>query len=196
MALKRVPPNSSLRDELVEVEGDAHRLLDCVRGNNNLPLSFPRIQVEYMASTLGNITKGTTIGAFELLKYASRRLPAIRREYLHRENSTESGNIEEPPQQTRGMLLDQRLKDLIASVNTSLDECRRQEGEFETEDEITIRIRHNNLDADANAVRDASSRTSKSVRDASAQFRDYAVGGSARSDQLLRDFHEIGRAHV
>lgn len=143
MAISREPPDDYLAAELTEVSADAEKFAAHLRADNNIPAEFPKAQLEEIATSLYRLPHGTAAAAFDILKYASRRLPSIRREYLLVDSAAPDAerDTDLPPPQMRGMTLDRYLKDLIASVVTALDECRKQEGETGDNDhEIDVSV--------------------------------------------------------
>jgi hypothetical protein len=127
-------PNSALARELEEVSEASVRLTEYLRGDNTIPINFPKQKLIDISTSLGSTKDGTSAAAFHILAYASKRLLAMRREYLlHELVIPLSSDLSPPPQ--RGMALDRNLKDLIVSVGTALDECRKQTGILFEDDE-------------------------------------------------------------
>jgi hypothetical protein len=141
-------PPESLALELQEVARDAAALFEHLKGSNYLPSTFPKNQLSDIAGSLIGLPEGTAEGCRAALEYARNRLPFIRREnILSVQNSPLFLGIDAPPTVTRGDFLDQKVRDLIASVTTALDEYRRlasEEGEDEFESEASV-VPHDEL---------------------------------------------------
>jgi hypothetical protein len=194
MSLDHTRPNSALSEELTEVAVDARNLTEYLKDGNDIRTDFPAKQLDEIAHSLLHLKQGSSAGARDVLRYASKRLPAIRREFLHHESlaAEVSSDNDFLPQQTRGMTLDRRLKDLIASVNTALDECRKQEGEnIEESEDIELRVSHAYSDPDTVTALIASRKVSYSSTEASDELRAVSVGGSARADALDRNLRDV-----
>lgn len=137
MALSYARPNETLARELREVARDATGLIEALTNRPNfiLPPDFPKDQLIDIGHSLVGLPGGTAEGCRASLEYARNRLPAIRRAYiLSEELDLLSSNPDVSPPLVRGALVDQRLRDLIASVTTALDEYRREAAEDAEED--------------------------------------------------------------
>jgi hypothetical protein len=129
MALKYTQPHSGLERELREVARDAAALINALTTERNFDFSpdFPKNQLIDIARSLAQLPSGTAEGSRPSLEYARDRLPAIRRAHiLSEELDLSRSDADTAPPVLRGALIDQRLRDLIASVTTALDEYRRQ----------------------------------------------------------------------
>ncbi len=135
MPLEYAQPSEGLERELREVARDAEALVAAMHGlNEELPNSFPDQQLIRIAISLSQLPNGTAEGCRPPLEYARSRLPAIRREHLLSEETDICGTAASPLM--RGALVDERLRHLIASVTTALDEYRRLAAE-EPAEELT-----------------------------------------------------------
>src|SRR5712671_7152201 len=126
MPLNHGPPDDGFMRELREVARDALALNEVLTKplNCDLPSDFPKKQLVDICRSLAQLPDGTAEGSRAALEYARNRLPAIRRAHvLSEELDVSKGDL--PPPVLRGALIDQRLRDLIASVTTALDEYRR-----------------------------------------------------------------------
>jgi hypothetical protein len=136
MPIKFTKPENDLRRELGEVARDAEALRDVLNQNLNvsLPPDFPRDRLLEMTRSLAELPEGTAAGCRAALEYARNRLPAIRREHVIIEGEQQLSDIDSTPPLVRGALIDQRMRDLIASVTTALDEYRRIAGDEEPDE--------------------------------------------------------------
>jgi hypothetical protein len=138
MPLSHSQPDPGLARELREVARDAVALESALTTGLNfeLPPNFPRDQLVEMTRSLAQLPSGTGEGCQAALAYARNRLPAIRREHvLSEELDTEASDPDATPAVVRGAFIDERLRHLIASVTTALDEYRRLVAD-ETVDEV------------------------------------------------------------
>jgi Leucine-rich repeat (LRR) protein len=138
MPLPYNQPETELARELREVARDAIALEGALAGLNfELPSDFPRSQLVEICQSLAQLPSGTGEGCHPALAYARNRLPAIRREHLISEElDLPATEIEAAPPVVRGELIDERLRHLIASVTTALDEYRRLAAAEEPIDEM------------------------------------------------------------
>src|SRR5712671_3460006 len=135
MPLNHGPPDDGFMRELREVARDALALNEVLTKplNCDLPSDFPKKQLVDICRSLAQLPDGTAEGSRAALEYARNRLPAIRRAHvLSEELDVSKGDL--PPPVLRGALIDQRLRDLIASVTTALDEYRRLAAEEPAEE--------------------------------------------------------------
>jgi hypothetical protein len=144
MPLKYTEPEGDLARELREVARDAQALENVLSQNLNvrIPDDFPKAQLIELVHALVRLPSGTAEGSLAALEYARNRLPAIRRAHVLSEEIEDGRDLEEAPSLVRGALVDQKLRDLIASVTTALDEYRRAAGyealtEYEVERGVT-----------------------------------------------------------
>ena len=131
MPLKYIEPEGELARELRAVARDAEALENVLTQNLNIriPDDFPKAQLVEIVRALARLPNGTAEGCLTSLEYARNRLPAIRRAHIISEEIDTSAEAEETPSLVRGELVDQRLRDLITSVTTALDEYRGASGE-------------------------------------------------------------------
>ena len=119
-------PDQRLARELREVARHAVALAKALTQGLNfqLPNDFPKDQLIEITETLASLPSGTAEGCGAPLQYARSRLPAIRRLHILSEELEEHPGPSDnaPPPVLRGALIDQRLRDLLASVTTALDE--------------------------------------------------------------------------
>jgi hypothetical protein len=128
MPLAHTQPPEALLRELHEVAHDACALMASLTTEINFPLppDFPKDQLLDISRSLAQLPIGTAEGCRAPLEYARNRLPAIRREYvLSEELDGPTNNADATPVVLRNSLIDERLRHLIASVSTALDEYRR-----------------------------------------------------------------------
>lgn len=128
MALEHSKPEEGLARELREVARNADALIEALTKGLNfkLPPDFPAGQLLDIARSLSEVPTGTAGGCRYLLEYGRSRLPAIRRAHVVSEELDFSTNVADAPLLVvRGTLIDQRLRDLIASVTTAFDEYQR-----------------------------------------------------------------------
>jgi hypothetical protein len=138
MPLSYGQPEAGLARELREVARDAIALETALTTGLNfeLPPDFPRHQLVEITKSLAQLPSGTAEGSRPALEYARNRIPAIRREHvLSEELDFPVSDPDAAPQVVRGALIDERLRHLIASVTTALDEYRRLAAE-EAIDEV------------------------------------------------------------
>lgn len=128
MPLAYAPPSPKLQLELEDVSTTAQQLSEHIRSANVLPRNFPREQLEGICRHLIGLPFGTAEGCCVPLAYARKRLPAIRREYVAQRSDAASDDKEAPPPIVRGEILDQLLKELLASVTTALDQYQVESG--------------------------------------------------------------------
>jgi hypothetical protein len=136
MPIKYSKPENELASELREVARDANALREVLNQNLNvgLPPEFPKERLIEMTRSLAELPNGTAAGCRAALEYARNRLPAIRRAHVIIDEGQGATDIESTPPLVRGALIDQRMRDLIASVTTALDEYRRVGGVEEPDD--------------------------------------------------------------
>ncbi|MFC2969477.1 OST-HTH/LOTUS domain-containing protein [Acidimangrovimonas pyrenivorans] len=140
MALKYNKPNAALRQELVSVSQAATEVISAINEQNFLPDDFPTASLIDICTTLSDLKNGTAEGCRAPLEYARGRVPAIRRNHFLVEDPNEAaGAPSGEPALLRGMSLDQRLSELIASITTALDEYRYQASEQNEEDLSNLR---------------------------------------------------------
>jgi Leucine-rich repeat (LRR) protein len=140
MPLEHSKPPETLRRELHEVARDARAFMDILTQINALPDEFPKAQLLQISHALADLPDGTAEGCRVPLATARDLLPFIRRQYIISEEDDQSQGSQAddaPPLVVRGATLDQRMRDLIASVTTALDEYRRLSAE-ETIDENPV----------------------------------------------------------
>ena len=127
MPLSYGQPESELARELREVARDAGALEHALETlNYELPATFPEEQLIQIARSLAQLPSGTAEGCYPALLYARNRLPAIRREHvISEELDVQAADADAAPVVVRGTFIDERLRHLIASVTTALDEYRR-----------------------------------------------------------------------
>jgi hypothetical protein len=128
MSLGHTQPPEGLLRELHEVAHDACALRASLTTEINFPLppDFPKDQLLDISRSLAQLPIGTAEGCRAPLEYARNRLPAIRREYVLSEELDEpTNNTDATPVVLRNSLIDERLRRLIASVSTAIDEYRR-----------------------------------------------------------------------
>ncbi len=103
--------------------------------NYELPSDFPEEQLVQITQSLAQLPSGTAEGCYPALVYARNRLPAIRREHvISEELDIPEIDSDAAPPVVRGAFVDDRLRHLIASVTTALDEYRRLAGEEPPDD--------------------------------------------------------------
>jgi len=128
MTLPYGPPSTALLRELRQVGRDASAAVHALREANDLQDSFPRAVLEDLCWSLAGLKDGTAENCRPTLEYARGRIPQIRREhfFLEEEDLDENAPLPEVPRQDRGNRLDGKMKDLLASITTALDEYRVQ----------------------------------------------------------------------
>jgi hypothetical protein len=133
MPIKYSKPENDLGRELSEVARDAKALRDVLNQNLNvgLPPDFPKDRLLELTQSLAELPDGTAAGCRAALEYARNRLPAIRRAHVIIEDDEKKSDTDTAPPLVRGALIDLRMRDLIASVTTALDEYRRIAGDEE-----------------------------------------------------------------
>ncbi len=97
-----------------------------------------------------------------------------------------------PPSPKRGMLLDQHLKELIASVGTALAECRKQAGEL-ADDEPEGEPRVSNLadQSGASELAQQSKQVAEHSRDLNQELQSSKNSESVRSENLSRSLTDV-----
>lgn len=118
-------PEEGLERELEEVAKAASELCAALKAglNSDLPPDFPKQQLFGISESLMNLPGGTSRGCWDVLQYARYRLPDIRREHIRiAEIEDEDPGSNHSPRVTRDSAIDTRLRDLIASTLTALDE--------------------------------------------------------------------------
>lgn len=191
MALRYSAPDAILQRELEEVARDAHLLLEGLAQANALGEDFPAGQLKAIATSLADISNGTAQGCKATLEYARARLPAIRREYVvSSELHVFDPKDEKPPPTLRGEDFDRRLRDLIASVTTALDEYRRQATEPEKLDESPApAIENPDTESIAQAIEKAPS-IERSLAEVHKQLKENAAPESSNADSLGRQIKD------
>jgi hypothetical protein len=190
MPLQFTSPNPELLQELQEVAIDAQALLAAVRASNSLPEDFPDSQLCDIASSLCELPLGTAEGCRAPLEYARARLPAIRREHiLSNSPYGPSQSPDAPPPALRGEDLDQKLRNLISSVTTALDEYRRQATE-PTDETIEERAFPNPDTPAVHTAIDEASIVHEEMRKAREQISQHAAAGAGRTDTLVRNISD------
>ena len=190
-------PNKRLHAELVDVARNATDLEKNLLSNNSIDDRFPKVQTVDIITSLKSLAGGTAIGAFEILQYASRRLPAIRHEYVDLEDIDEKPNVppndEAPPPQIRGTELDRLLVNLIGSVATALAECRKQQSNSsdEGEEDVELRLTHDNRDANVRASAAAAYGLARNASSASSEIAAAGVQQTKAADDLQRSLQDI-----
>lgn len=191
MPLEYTEPQDDLARELREVARDAQALENVLQQNLNvrIPDNFPKVQLIEIARALARLPNGTAEGCLAVLEYARNRLPAIRRGHVQSEETESSNDVEHAPAIVRGDHVDQKIRDLIASVTTALDEYRKTAGyeadtEYEPEEGITV--------ADS-TTRDAVTQ-SETLGSNFSEFRNtldaVSAPGSRRADTLRRQISD------
>jgi hypothetical protein len=127
MKLDSAIPPESLLEELQEVATYSSSLIAAIKSANGIPKAFPREAVFDLCVGLGGLQFGTAEGCRVPLEYARSRLPAIRRQFIFREEDRVHDELtgDEPPPLMRGMTIDLAFQSLIAAITTALDEYRR-----------------------------------------------------------------------
>ncbi len=199
MALHHSKPNETLTRELREVARDAVALIDFL-SHINVPLKdFPTDQLIDIARSLAQLPGGTAEGCRVPLEYARNRLPAIRREYILSEEPPPTG-ADAPPPVIRGTTLDQKMRDLITSVTTALDEYRKLAAE-----EIVDVVPEARVVPPEGSVREATVRSETldlTLADAQETVEEVTRPDSNRADDLkrqLRDargLNQVARAEI
>lgn len=180
-------PSAELLGELREVATASLSLIAHLRGDNSIPTTFPKSQLITVAEALSALPGTTTMSAGILLEYASRRLPAIRREHLRHHGSQSEESIDEAPEPARGTTLDQHLKDLIAAVGTALDECRSEAAQPHEEEEEPLEHRIEvRSDPEVDGLLKKSAELERSAAEAAGELHAARQPGSARADDLKR----------
>ena len=125
MPLGYIQPTDGLARELREVAHDATALAAALQTGVNfeLPPDFPKEQLLEIAGSLAQLPNGTAEGCRAALEYARNRLPAIWREHVLSEEIDLPADADAHPQVLRNSLIDERLRHLIASTTTALDEA-------------------------------------------------------------------------
>ena len=138
MPLQYNQPELGLARELREVARDATALGQALADlNYELPSEFPEEQLIQITRSLAQLPFGTAEGCYPALLYARNRLPAIRREHVMSEElDSPATDSDAAPPVMRGAFVDERLRHLIASVTTALDEYRRLSADH-TPDEVS-----------------------------------------------------------
>jgi hypothetical protein len=91
--------------------------------------------------SLSQLPNGTSEGCRAALLYARNRLPSIRREhFLSEELDAPVSDTDATPPMVRGEHIDERLRDLIASVTTALDAYNRLSAEEPTDEVAEVGI--------------------------------------------------------
>jgi Leucine-rich repeat (LRR) protein len=137
MPLRYTKPPEGLARELREVARDADALASALTDglNFDLPAEFPWHQLREICRSLAQLPNGTAEGCRVPLEYARNRLPAIRREHIPSEDSSESGSSSGSASPlTRDSRIDECLRHLIASTTTAFDEYRRLASEAPREE--------------------------------------------------------------
>lgn len=93
---------------------------------NAIPEGFPEALLKDLCGALVGLPDGTAENCRTQLELTRTVLPKIRREYFALEEGEEKEEEPKEPRFYRGMLLDQKLNLLLASVTTALDEYRAQ----------------------------------------------------------------------
>lgn len=127
MKLENAVPPQSLLEELEEVAEYSSKLIGAIRSANGIPKAFPKEAVFDLCTGLEGLQHGTAEGCRVPLEYARSRLPAIRRQFIFREEDQIHDELtgDEPPPLMRGMAIDLAFQSLIAAITTALDEYRR-----------------------------------------------------------------------
>ena len=130
MALKQVKPNEFLMRELVELADVAAQLRVNLLNSNKLPPEFPTNQIVSYCHVVESLKHGTEEGCREPLLFISRDLGRLRRLHILDKKSAETlektGDDDCLPPLMRGETEDQHIVNLLAAINTSLDEYREQ----------------------------------------------------------------------
>ena len=119
-------PNDALARELSQVAIDANNVAATLNILNVIPADFPTESLIDRCASLAGLKDGTAEMCRNQLELARNRLPAIRREHFLVEDDFTEETDDGEPNFYRGMLLDQQLNLLLASVTTALDEYRVQ----------------------------------------------------------------------
>jgi DNA-binding SARP family transcriptional activator len=186
-----IQPTDGLARELREVAHDATALAAALQTGVNfeLPPDFPKEQLLEIAGSLAQLPNGTAEGCRAALEYARNRLPAIRREHVLSEEIDLPADADARPQVLRNSLIDERLRHLIASTTTALDEYRRLVAEVPREEpppEASIAI-----PADVAASAIAQSLTLESNLASAAKTVEVTSNpNSPRADSLKRQLHD------
>jgi len=187
MALEYERPHPDLMRELQDVARDADLLIVHLREDNTLPESFPAGELRDFCTTLSGLPQGTAEGCRAPLEHARARLMAIRREHLIAEDQAQpTTDSDAAPAPTRGMVLDELLKDLYASVGTALDQYRQLAGAVPDD---TVTGEPTATARDEPTVKQAAGdarRLERTLHDAARQVDDMAEPGSANIDRLTR----------
>jgi formylglycine-generating enzyme required for sulfatase activity len=190
MPLNHGPPDEGFMRELREVARDAIALSEPLTKplNFGLPPDFPKDQLVDICRSLAQLPHGTAEGSRPALEYARNRLPAIRRVHvLSEELDTSKGDV--PPPVLRGALIDLRLRDLIASVTTALDEYRRLAAEEPAEEPKPEAAVTPSGDVTDDAVA-KSARLEAKLAEAKATVEETTNPNSRRADDLKREIND------
>lgn len=192
MPLDYTQPNEGLARELREVARDAVALNEALTKGLNLsfPPDSPNVQLIEIARSLAQLPAGTAEGSRSSLEYARDRLPAIRRAHvLSEELDVSKSDADAAPPILRGALIDQRLRDLITSVTTALDEYRRlaaEEPPEEAKPQEAV-IAPTKLTEEAVAQ---SSRLELKLAEAKTTVEETTKPGSLKADNLKRQIND------
>ena len=193
MSCNYTKPKQELARELREVARHAVALNKALTKGLNfeLPNDFPKDQLIEITETLAGLPSGTAEGCGPPLQYARSRLPAIRRLHILSEELEERTGTsgEAPPPVLRGALIDQRLRDLLASVTTALDEYRLIRG-YEPPDESEGRSATLKSADMASEAIDRSMRLEARLVDARNIVEETTEPGSQTADTLKRQISD------
>ncbi len=195
MALKYKKPNAELLRELDSVSQDALNVISAVTELNFLPDDFPAAALVDICETLSDLPNGTAEGCRVPLEYARGRIPAIRRKHFLVEDVAllESDD----PSLLRGMSLDRRLSELIASIATALDEYRFQASEQRDDAIASLTAIDVTNEPKIDQVTLEADKVEQAMRSASADLNEMAVNDSSNADLLSRSLKDAeGLARV
>ena len=178
--------------ELREVAHDAGELAAAITTDLNfeLPPEFPKEQLLNIIQSLSELPEGTTEGCWPALEYARDRLPSIRREYvLSAEQSTAEQDPDASPQVLRNSWIDLRLRHLIASTTTALDEYRRLSAELPSPEPLPEAgvILPNGVTEPAEAM---SRKLEATLTAASQTMEELSNPNSFHADNMKRQLHD------
>jgi hypothetical protein len=127
MPLSYGPPDPKLARELQQVANAARDVTASLAELNNVPRDFPSAALLDLCAALVAVPDGTAENCRPQLELARNMLPKIRREHFDIEQEQIDSQNELPvPRLERGMMLDQKINILLATVTTALDEYRAQ----------------------------------------------------------------------